>query len=284
MSDPVVSLLQKHNLLYTPSGKDYLIRCLNPDHDDTNPSLRVDKSTGIAHCFACGWKANLFRHFGIFNTITPIKIAKLKEKINTLLVSNTEIEAIKGSIPFNKVFRGISANTYRKFEAVYTLDSTQGMQDRVIFPIKNIVNNVVAYVGRHVGATEPRYKVFPAEKATIPYPLQLEGANSAILVEGIFDMLNLYDKSLTNAVCCFGIDTLKNATKEKLLPLKAQGIHKLYIMFDGDEPGRKAAKDIKPLLQAADYNVEIIDLPDDMDPGELSQEWVNNIKEYINVS
>ena len=38
----VLEILNKEEVGYTPSGQDYLIRCLNPEHDDSNPSLRVD--------------------------------------------------------------------------------------------------------------------------------------------------------------------------------------------------------------------------------------------------
>ena len=59
----VLELLNKQEVGYTPSGQDYLIKCLNPEHDDSNPSLRVDKVTGVMHCFSCGFKGNVFAHF-----------------------------------------------------------------------------------------------------------------------------------------------------------------------------------------------------------------------------
>jgi DNA primase len=97
----------------------------------------------------------------------------------------------------------------------------------------------------------------------------------------MFDMLNLYDKGLENVVCCFGTNTLQNNTKQKLLPFKAQGVTHIYLMFDGDEAGQKAAKILKPLIEDCEFVVEIIDLPDGTDPGELSQEDVDATAEYI---
>jgi hypothetical protein len=44
----VEALLIEKGISFTSSGKDYLIKCLNPDHDDSNPSLRVDKINGVA--------------------------------------------------------------------------------------------------------------------------------------------------------------------------------------------------------------------------------------------
>jgi len=284
MSDPVLELLQKNNISFTVSGKDYLIKCLNPDHEDNNPSLRVDKQTGIAHCFSCGWKRNLFKHFNINVNIVPIKVLKLKEKLKELIVQNANLSMPEDYVPFTTQIRGISVHTLKHFEAFYTWK--QELKDRIVFPIRDVMGNIVVFVGRHVSSdVEPRYKNYP-RGYTIPcYPLKFEQQyTSAILVEGIFDMLNLYDKGIKNVVCCFGTNTLKNSVNTKLLPLKAQGIHKLYIMFDGDNPGKEAATELKPALELAGYTTEIINLPDDTDPGDLSQEWVDKIKEYINAN
>ena len=52
-------------------------------------------------------------------------------------------------------------------------------------------------------------------------------------------------------------------------------------MFDGDEPGQKAMEQLDPVLQECGYLVEKIVLEPDSDPGELTQEYVDSIKEYI---
>jgi DNA primase len=65
------------------------------------------------------------------------------------------------------------------------------------------------------------------------------------------------------------------------LPFKAQGITHVYIMFDGDEAGQKAATLLKPLIEDCGFIVEIINLPDGTDPGELDQFDVQATSEYI---
>ena len=60
MSDPVLDLLKDKGVPFQISGKDYVTKCFNPEHDDTNPSFRIDRMTGIAHCFSCGFKTNIF--------------------------------------------------------------------------------------------------------------------------------------------------------------------------------------------------------------------------------
>jgi DNA primase len=54
------------------------------------------------------------------------------------------------------------------------------------------------------------------------------------------------------------------------------------LLFDGDEAGSSAAKALKPLLEAEGFVVEIIELPDGTDPGDLDAENVRSIAEYVN--
>ena len=51
----VEELLISKNIPYKRSGRDYIISCLNTEHKDKHPSLRVDKYTGVMHCFSCGF-------------------------------------------------------------------------------------------------------------------------------------------------------------------------------------------------------------------------------------
>ena len=282
MSDPVLELIQKNNLQFSVSGRDYLIKCLNPDHDDSNPSFRVDKVTGVAHCFACGFKTNLFKYYGVFTNLVPMKIMALKEKLANLKKFGQELELPAGYTPWTKLFRGISPATLKHFGAFYTTQ-VEKLQDRIVFPIKDITNKTQVFVGRHTMSNgNPRYVNYP-QGVTLPvFPAYLpSGYSSVVIVEGLFDMLNLYDKGCENVVCVFGTNTLQNDIKSKMLPFRAQGITHVFLLFDGDEAGRKAAKIYKPLMEAEGFITEIVDLPDGTDPGELGEADVASIAEYV---
>jgi len=282
MSDPVLELLNKNNLAFTVSGRDYLVKCLNPEHEDSNPSFRVDKVTGVAHCFSCGFKTNIFKFFGVFTNPVPIRVAALKEKLAELKLSGTGLDLPSGHTPYTKQFRGISPQTLRHFEAFYT-NTVEKLQDRIVFPVKDITNKIVVFVARHTMSNgNPRYINYPSGVKMPVYPSYLPtGYKSMVLVEGIFDMLNLYDKGLENVVCTFGTNTIQNDLKGKMLPFKAQGITHIYLLFDGDEAGKKAAQLAKPAIESEGFIVEIINLPEDTDPGELDVENVRAIAEYI---
>ena len=282
MSDPVLDLLNSKGLSFTISGRDYLIKCLNPDHDDSNPSFRVDKVSGIAHCFSCGYKTNIFKYFGIFTNQIPLKIAKLKEKIQELKRMSTGLAELPGSVPYTRSHRGISVETLKYFGAFFTTQVDK-MEDRIIFPIKSITGKTEVYVGRHLLSNgNPRYLNYPGGVQIPLFPASVpRGSRSMVLVEGLFDMLNLYDKGLDNAVACFGTNTLQKDMKQKLMPYRAQGVTKVFIMFDGDEAGRKASAFLKPLIEEEGFEVEIISLDDGDDPGVLDQESVSSIVEYV---
>lgn len=281
MVDAVADLLTSKNIPFTKSGQDYKILCLNPEHDDSNPSLRINRHSGAAHCFACGWKANIFYYFDAKGYVLPSKVYSLKQKLSELQ-NVAEVRYPSGSYPYTGTYRNISTATYKKYEA-FCCDEDTDLQDRIIFPIKDISGKISSFVGRHVlSNAEPRYIVSPRGKPTIPYPLTINKSfRYAVLVEGLFDMLRLVDNDVSNVVCCFGTDTLRKNAGIKLLPLKAQGVIKLYIMFDGDEPGQKAAKELKPILEELGYIVEILELPEDEDPGSLSKEAIEYLKRYI---
>ena len=281
MSDPVLELLKDKGVAFSISGKDYVTKCFNPEHNDSNPSFRIDKATGIAHCFSCGFKTNIFKFYGLLTNNVSIRVAKLKEKLKVLKESSSGLEPLDGAKPITAAFRGISTQTLKTFGAFDT-DRVEQMLDRIVFPITDVRGKTVCYVGRHsMSNGNPRYVNYPSG-VTIPlFPAKFtEHFRTIVLVEGIFDMLNCYDKGMHNVVCTFGTSKLLNDVPEKLLSYKVMGIEKIFILYDGDTAGREAAKKIKPLIEEAGFLVEIIDLPEGQDPGVINQEDVNSLIEY----
>lgn len=284
----VENLLKEKGIYYRYSGHDLVIKCLNVEHDDSSPSLRIDKTTGMYNCFSCGFRGNIFKYYGILTNQSLLKVAKLKEKINQLKIDTNGLEVPPVAIPFTKPFRGISANTYKEFEAFYLpgeSDRLRGFEDRVIFPIKDITGKIRVFQGRHtLSSGSPKYLNYPSHTPLNLYPATMpRGSTTMVLVEGLFDMLNCYDKGLMNTACVFGVNNLEKDTKQKLLAYKTQGITKIYLMFDPDTAGKNAMIKLKPLIETAEFECEIIDLVnEEVDPGNLSEEYIKSIKEYTN--
>jgi len=280
---PVARLLKEKNIYYRIQGSDYLIKCLNPEHPDTNPSLRIDKVKGIGQCFSCSFKINLFQYFGVITNNANIKVAGLKEKIKAIRQAETGLEMLDGYTPVTSKFRGISVKTLTKFD-LFSTDKVENMEDRIIVPIKDIRGRIKVFVGRHIlSNANPRYMIYPARADMQLFPVVLETpAKSMVLVEGLFDMLNLYDKGLTNVVATLGTATLLGGSlAAKMLPFKSQGVSNIYICFDGDKAGSDAAQKLKPLLENLGFVIEIIELEEGTDPGVMDQEFVDRLVSYI---
>ena len=90
-------------------------------------------------------------------------------------------------------------------------------------------------------------------------------------------MLNLHDKGLTNAVCCFGTN---NISVEKLSMLSMQGIAQIDIFFDGDDAGQKAVEKVKEMCEKASLLSRNVHLSG-TDPGALSKPQIEKLKRKL---
>ena len=274
----VDELLQEKRIDYKVSGRDYVVKCLSPDHDDHNPSMRIDNITGVFNCFSCGFKGNLFTHFGAAANFLEIKRQKLKTSIEEKRSASVGFEFPKGFQPYKGNWRGIQPETYKHFDAFMHHDSQ--FNGRIVFPIRDITGKVVAFNGRHMTMTEiPKYLIYPPQAKLPLYPSNAKPIKGkVILVEGIFDMINLWDKGLTNAICCFGT---KNVDIDKLSILKMQNIAGVDIMFDGDEAGQNAAEDLKVMAEKVGLIPRNVNLGSNIDPGGLADVKVSSLRDRL---
>jgi DNA primase len=281
MSNPVEQLLITKGLSYGHSGKDFLTKCLNPDHNDSNPSFRIDKTTGISHCFSCGYKCNIFKHFGVFANHTSIKVAKLKAKLLELMINTDGLEPLKGAKPFHSAYRGLPKSFLQSFGA-FTTDHVDNLVDHICFPLTDVRGKTVAYIGRNTLSNEgQRYNNYPVGAALPLFPVLLKDKHkNLVLVEGLFDMLVCQYHGITNAVACFGTGKLYNETASKLMPYKVMGIEKIFILFDADTAGKQASEKLKPIIEECGFVVEIINLPEGEDPGSLEADHLEQILHY----
>ena len=272
-------LLQSKGIQYRLSGKDAVISCLNPEHDDTNPSMRVDRVTGIFHCFSCGYKGNLFTYYGAPASPTEVRIHRIKEKIQKVKSETVGIQLPKDRLKWKGGgFRNISEETLDIWDA-FTWNVPQ-FENRIIFPIRDITGKTVSLIGRSLDDfSKMKYYIYP-QGAEMPFcpakvkPIQ----NRVILVEGIFDALNLWDKGLKNTVCCFGTQQVNWV---KLSLLKLQGVQGIDIMFDGDEAGRQAAEKAKDIAEKLEMSARVIKLRDNIDPGNLTKPEIERLTEKL---
>jgi len=272
----VEELLHKQGLVYVHRGRDVLIKCLNPEHEDSNPSLSIDKITGIFKCFSCNMKGNIFTYYG--QKPNKLQVAKelLKRKIVEKRAENIGLLVPKGSIPYTGSWRNISSETYSRFGAFEYHESN--FIGRITFPIKDIEGKIVAFIGRHTGDGIPRYNIQPPRARLPLFPFFAEPIGGRIiLVEGIFDAINLHDKGLKNAMCCFGTN---NVNEDKLRILSMSGIRGIDVFFDGDKAGQEGSENLIKMLDNLDIDHRNIYL-EGTDPGALSLNQVTGLKRKL---
>lgn len=144
------------------------------------------------------------------------------------------------------------------------------MAGRVVIPIQNELGELVAYAGRAIDGSEPKYK-FPTGflKGQVVFNLKrTAGVAHRVLVEGFFDCFILFQAGY-RAISLMGSTLTED--QERLLIREVPSGTKLTLMFDGDEAGRKATSDILPRL-SRHFFVRVIDLSDGKQPDQLSKE------------
>lgn len=120
-------------------------------------------------------------------------------------------------------------------------------RDRLMFAIENLSGKVVAFGGRILDKNKkaPKYLNSPDtalyKKGEILYGLsrsksEIAKENAVILVEGYFDLISLYQAGIHNVVAVSG-----TALTDKHAEILSRYAKTAYLVFDGDEAGRKAA-------------------------------------------
>lgn len=257
---------------YQHSGGDFVVKCLNPLHDDSSPSMRIDKISSVYHCFSCGHKGLLVAGTSTGAHKLAQNVLVMKKKIELLRLAKLALP--KDAIPFNVDFRGLKAATFAHFGAFTS--NTGSFKGRIVFPITDVNNNIKAFIGRaNEPDVSPRYDIVGTPTT---FPAVIDNPEQrVILVEGIFDMLNLHDKGYTNAVCVFGTSFCRRKDLIDLLgKYKLQGITGFTILMDGDKAGQEAAEVLQERLEKH-FITNTVTLSTGEDPGELSLKRMKEI-------
>jgi len=271
----VEELLIQKGIYYIPKGADFEVSCLNPDHPDRNPSMRIDRITGIFNCFSCEYKGSVFSYFGEKPNHLQIRREKLKNTIRQKLAESSGLAFPKNSLMYSGNWRNIKPETYKRFEAF--TNPEREFAGRVNIPVKDITGKTVSFIGRHTGDRVPKYLITPAGAQMPLYPVVQPKYGCVILVEGIFDMLNLHDKGLDNAMCCFGT---KQVNEAKLAVLSISGVSQIDIFFDGDDAGQTAAEKVKEMCESIGLSCRNVHMKG-TDPGALTNSQVTKLKSKL---
>lgn len=158
---------------------------------------------------------------------------------------------------------------------LFTFHETHGVNDkfwnRVMFPIMDRNHKVIAFGGRVMGDAKPKYLNSP-ETLIFDKSRNLYGLNflhgkleqGIIICEGYMDVIALHQAGFTNAVASLG--TAFTSQQSSLLKRYADTV---YLCYDSDNAGVKAALRAIPMLKEAGVTVRVIDMRPYKDPDEF---------------
>lgn len=156
-----------------------------------------------------------------------------------------------------------------------TLDEARGARDkfwnRAMFPIMDANNKVVAFGGRVMGEGEPKYLNSPEtmifNKSRTLYGLHLARRTKKeqfILCEGYMDVIALHQAGFDNAIASLG--TALTSGHANLIRRYGKDV---YLSYDSDGAGTKAALRAIPILSEAGITCRVINMQPHKDPDEF---------------
>ena len=147
--------------------------------------------------------------------------------------------------------------------------------NRVMFPIMDVNNRVIGFGGRVMGDGKPKYLNSP-ETVVFDKSRNLYGLNRArtsrkpyfLLCEGYMDVISLHQAGFTNAVASLG--TALTAGHASLIK---RYVKEVYLTYDSDDAGTRAALRAVPILREAGISAKVIR----MDPYKDPDEFIKNL-------
>ncbi len=143
-------------------------------------------------------------------------------------------------------------------------------RNRVMFPIIDVSGNVIAFGGRVMDDSKPKYKnssdtpVFKKSRNLFALNFaRLSCSETMILCEGYMDVIAMHAAGFTNAVA-----TLGTAITSEQARMMSRYTKKVIISYDADEAGQKAAMRAIKMLSDVGLDVTILKVPGAKDPDE----------------
>lgn len=251
----IKSFLDRRGADYTISGNEIKCKCLNPEHEDSNPSFSINYVNGFYNCFSCGFKGHVNNLLDLKIDEDSIRLSKYLS-LDKLWEDNIDKEEPPSKILLPPVdhyiedsIRGIPKELIKELGIYYcTVGRYSG---RLIIPIKDKHSNLLGFDARIYGdvpvatGTEKAKYLRPSAMKTADclYPIDYLwnhrdslDLSTIVLVEGIFDAISYIALGIP-ALCNFG---LGSPTTTKIGYALSLGAEAITNGFDNDQPAIKA--------------------------------------------
>ena len=238
----------------------YFNRCLFSDNPDAKAALAYftevrGLSTATIKHFGLGFAPNSFDSFSKY-----------------MLAKGYTFEELEAGFLCGKSEKGRYYDAFR---------------NRIMFPIIDVSGNVIAFGGRVMDDSKPKYKnssdtpVFKKSRNLFALNFARHHcAETMILCEGYMDVIAMHSAGFENAVA-----TLGTAITTEQARLMSRYTKKVIISYDADEAGQKAAMRAVKMLTDVGLDVSILKVPGAKDPDEYIKKFgADKFRQVINAS
>ena len=174
--------------------------------------------------------------------------------------------------------RGIKEETAKHF-GVGFFHGKGSMAGRVVIPIHNEQGELIAYAGRAIDESEPKYKLPTGfHKSLVLFNLHrvLGTSREVIIVEGYFDAMKVHQAGFPGVVALMG-----SALSEQQEKLLTQNFDSVVVMLDNDKGGNYAATQIVSRLMDKVF-LRLVHVPQGKQPDQIASEEIKNLLAFLN--
>ncbi|HOQ15030.1 MAG TPA: DNA primase, partial [Bacillota bacterium] len=211
---------------------------------------------GMKYLLQRGVPPPIIKRFGL--GFAPDSFDAMSSHMHSLGYTDTELAA--------GFLRGVSRNTGKHFDM---------FRGRVMFPIIDTQNRVIAFGGRAIGNAEPKYlnssDTVVFKKSRNLFALNFARRHCAeelILCEGYMDVIALHAAGFENAIA-----TLGTALTPEQARLMKKYTKRVIINYDSDDAGQRAANRAIEILNEVGLEVRILRLSGAKDPDEYIKKY-----------
>ena len=171
--------------------------------------------------------------------------------------------------------------TFEELEAGFLCGKSEkgryydAFRNRIMFPIIDVSGNVIAFGGRVMDDSKPKYKnssdtpVFKKSRNLFALNFARHSCQEQIILcEGYMDVIALHSAGFENAVA-----TLGTAITSEQARIMSRYTKKVIISYDSDEAGQKAAMRAVKLLSEVGLDVTILKVNGAKDPDEYIKKY-----------
>ncbi len=205
-----------------------------------------------------GLKVETIRHFGL--GYAPDDWQALKNHLNKMGFDDVLLE---------------SANLLRRSDKNGRVRYYDNFRNRIMFPIIDLRGNVIAFGGRVMDDSKPKYintsdtLVYKKSNGVFALNFAKNGNDGKLIVaEGYMDVIALHQAGFTNAIACLGTALTKEQAN-----LLSRYAKEVLISYDSDEAGQKATERAIGIFSSTGLEVRVLHLSGGKDPDEIIKKY-----------